>query len=142
MKQQPGTSHCSSLPCPGWQSRKKSSICQTFVTFPIRWRHIWVRLALHSVMTANSLATSGLTVCNTPLFVVRGCPLAQGVPRERKHCFYHQYDLVDGEKAHPANYQGCRRRNRREHPRLQQEGSSPQTLLPQVSPLWRHFEAA
>jgi hypothetical protein len=36
----------------------------------------------------------------------------------------------------------CRRGSHREHPRLQHEGCSPQTLPSQVCPLWQRSEAA
>jgi hypothetical protein len=99
------------IPYPGRQRHKKFSSCQAFATFPTKWNRIGSRLALHCVITANILATSGLTVGNRPLFVVRGRPPAQRVPREMKRCGTPECcncRLAEGEKVHPANYRGCR----------------------------------
>jgi hypothetical protein len=50
--------------------------------------------------------------------------------------------LAIEEKAHAANYRGCRKGSHREHPRLQREGCSSQTSPPQMCPSRRRSEAA
>jgi hypothetical protein len=117
------------------KSQEIFSVCQASATLLSGWRLIEPRILLPSATTASSSAMSRLIANNLPTVCGAGadtCTMT-GLPREGKRCFQPtccNFQLVEGEKAHPDYYRGCRHSNEQLQKRKSQR--TPRTIAGRV----------